>query len=245
MASNIFFKTLMLKGEAGGTITSIEKIGVSGGAYVFRIHLSDGSHEDFEVDEVIDNEVVNSLIAAAMPNILAQAAAAAATQIDTALLTKVYPVGSIFVSVSNTNPATYLGGTWVSFGSGKTLIGVDTSDSDFDSVEETGGAKTHTLTVNEMPAHDHEHDHNVAYSSSMPLADSRIYSDHVDDPAGTDHYVLTAAQGAGTPGMLDIQKTSAVGSNLKTWPDSTSTGGGAAHSILNPYITVYFWKRTA
>ncbi len=56
------------------------------------------------------------------------------------------PVGSIYVSVSATNPAATLGyGTWQSFGSGRVLVGVDTGDTDFDTVEETGGAKTVTF----------------------------------------------------------------------------------------------------
>ena len=66
----------------------------------------------------------------------------------------VYPVGAIFTSVSPTNPATSLGvGTWEAFGAGRALVGVDTTQTEFDTVEETGGAKTHTLTESEMPAH--------------------------------------------------------------------------------------------
>jgi len=75
----------------------------------------------------------------------------------TNVLAKVYPVGSIYINASvSTNPATLLGfGTWVAFGAGKVMVGLDSSDTDFDTAEETGGAKTHTLTVNEIPAHTH------------------------------------------------------------------------------------------
>jgi len=67
-----------------------------------------------------------------------------------------WPVGSIFISAVSTNPATLLGfGTWSTIGAGRVLIGVDAADPDFDTALETGGAKTHTLTVNEMPAHTH------------------------------------------------------------------------------------------
>jgi len=71
------------------------------------------------------------------------------------LLNYLYPVGSIRVSTSSTNPGTYLGGTWVQWGAGRVPVGVNTSDSDFSSVEKTGGAKTHTLTVDEIPYHSH------------------------------------------------------------------------------------------
>ena len=62
--------------------------------------------------------------------------------------TFLWPVGSIFISVVATNPAILLGfGTWVAFGTGRFLVGIDTSDADFDVVKETGGAKTHKHSV--------------------------------------------------------------------------------------------------
>ena len=75
----------------------------------------------------------------------------------TNVLEKVYPVGSIYINATSaTNPATLLGfGTWVAFGAGKVIVGLDSSDTDFDTAEETGGAKTHTLTTSEIPSHTH------------------------------------------------------------------------------------------
>lgn len=75
----------------------------------------------------------------------------------TTLMTRdlVYPVGSIYTSVRNVNPGSYLGGTWERFSSGRMLVGVNESDSDFSAVLKYGGAKTHTLTANEMPSHTH------------------------------------------------------------------------------------------
>ena len=74
-----------------------------------------------------------------------------------------YPVGSIKMTTTNTNPSTYLGGTWTAWGSGKVPVGVNTSETEFATVEKTGGEKTHTLTISEMPAHTHVAD---AYSSN-------------------------------------------------------------------------------
>ncbi len=67
-----------------------------------------------------------------------------------------HPVGSIYTSTVATNPGDIFGGTWAAFGAGKVLVGIDSSDTSFDTVEDTGGAKTHTLTVDEIPSHTHE-----------------------------------------------------------------------------------------
>lgn len=67
-----------------------------------------------------------------------------------------YHVGKIILDTTNVNPATYLGfGTWVLWGSGRVPVGVDTSQAEFNAVEKTGGEKKHTLTVSEMPSHNH------------------------------------------------------------------------------------------
>ena len=125
-----------------------------------------------------------------------------------------YPVGAIFTTtVAYANSAAVVaaigGTTWTAFGAGKVLVGVDASDTDFDTVEETGGAKTHTLTISEMPAHTHSsHD-----------------SNHTRTPDSTDT----------TSDEYGAYASSNTG----------STGGGTAHNNLQPYITVYMWKRTA
>tara|TARA_Y100001973_G_scaffold98512_1_gene156217 strand:- start:212 stop:928 length:717 start_codon:yes stop_codon:yes gene_type:complete len=74
-----------------------------------------------------------------------------------ATLQAVYPVGSIYINASvSTNPATLLGfGTWTAFGAGRVMVGLDSGDTDFDAAEETGGAKTKTLSISELPAHTH------------------------------------------------------------------------------------------
>ena len=52
-----------------------------------------------------------------------------------------YPVGSIYLSVIDTNPSTWFGGTWEKIAKGRTLVGVDTNDTDFNTVKKTGGSK--------------------------------------------------------------------------------------------------------
>jgi hypothetical protein len=56
------------------------------------------------------------------------------------------PVGSIYLSVTPTNPASTLGyGTWVAFAQSRVLMGVDPTDPDFDTVLKTGGSKVAIL----------------------------------------------------------------------------------------------------
>ena len=68
---------------------------------------------------------------------------------------QIYPVGSIYISVSSTNPSTLFGGTWEAYATGRALIGYDSSDTSFDTIEETGGSKTTTLVAANIQKHYH------------------------------------------------------------------------------------------
>lgn len=78
------------------------------------------------------------------------------TDLTKQLFLLMHRVGDIIFSTSNENPSTIYGGTWVAWGKGQVPVGIDTSDSDFNTVEKTGGEKEHTLTVDEMPSHKHD-----------------------------------------------------------------------------------------
>lgn len=83
-----------------------------------------------------------------------------------------WPVGSIFLSAVSTDPATMLGGgTWVAIGTGRTMVGFNGADTDFDTALETGGAKTHTLTEANLGSHDHTmaHTHSIDMPTSSGL----------------------------------------------------------------------------
>lgn len=79
----------------------------------------------------------------------------------------IYRVGDIILTTNSTNPKYDYGGTWELWGAGRVPVGVDTSQNEFSQIEKTGGEKTHTLTVNEMPSH--SHDQVYVKSSSTPL----------------------------------------------------------------------------
>ena len=143
-----------------------------------------------------------------------------------ALYNMIYPVGSIYLSVNSTNPSTLFGGTWVAWGSGRVPVGVDTSDTDFDTVEETGGSKTVTLTEQHIP----EHSHFVVGGNSGST----------EDPDAT-HPIANYAPSGQSDLPYSLRRSTYTPSTGKT----STSGGGQAHNNLQPYITCYMWKRTA
>ena len=139
-------------------------------------------------------------------------------------ITNAWPVGSIFLSTVSTNPAQLLGfGTWAAFGAGRVLVGLDAGQTEFDTVEETGGAKTVALATGEMPVHGHG----------------------VNDPGHT-HNVEVGGASAST----GIATGNATSQEARVLANTTgisiqNAGSGQAHNNLQPYIVCYFWKRTA
>ena len=135
-------------------------------------------------------------------------------------LADVYPVGSIYINAAvATNPGTLLGfGTWVAFGTGRTMVGIDASQTEFDTLGEESGSKTHQLTEAELPSHQHDQgygaDQTPRHGITTGLSSVRIDND------GNAFNSTTAA------------RTSSVGSDT-------------AHNNLQPYIVVYMWRRTA
>jgi hypothetical protein len=150
-----------------------------------------------------------------------------------------YPVGSIYTNATNaTNPGTLLGfGTWVAFGAGRVMVGFNASDPLFDTAEETGGSKdaivvshTHTGSSDSNGSHNHTvttYDYSGSHSHSQSPY-----------PGG----IASAAGGAGT------ERTSAASSTAGSHNHNItidSTGSSGTNANLQPYITVYMWKRVA
>jgi hypothetical protein len=150
---------------------------------------------------------------------------AAATSISSA-----YPVGSIYINASDsTNPATLLGfGTWVSFGAGRVLVGLDSSQTEFDTAEETGGTKAETLTKEQSGIPEHYH---------------RVFS-RCDEPTES----ITFQNSENRRFHEDAGHTNTT-TTAGTLDGETEMHSGAdaaeAHNNLQPYIVVHMWKRTA
>ena len=134
-------------------------------------------------------------------------------------LLDVYPVGSIYMSVNDISPSMLFGGTWETWGTGRVPVGIDTSQTEFNTVEKTGGEKTHILTVQEMPSHAHVQ--NMGESSAVAGSGNKHNDVIVDGEYPT-------------------------GERTRTYQQITdSRGGDQPHNNLQPYITCYMWKRTA
>jgi hypothetical protein len=111
-----------------------------------------------------------------------------------------WPVGSVFTSVVATNPATLLGfGTWSAFAAGRVLVGLDSGQTEFDTVKETGGAKTHTLQVSEIPSHTHVQTQNSVATGGLVGYAARDTSTNTQSATG---YSTEATGGGGAHNNL-------------------------------------------
>lgn len=138
------------------------------------------------------------------------------TDLTKQLFLLMHRVGDIIFSTSDENPSTIYGGTWVAWGKGQVPVGVDTSDSDFNTVEKTGGEKEHTLTVDETPSHKHD-----IYGGTTTTTNT-----------------LTTPNSNGWIPLLG-------GMTYKNDGTMTTVGNDEPHNNLQPYITCYMWKRIA
>ena len=156
-----------------------------------------------------------------------------------------YHVGAVIIDYTNTNPATYLGfGTWELCAVGKMFVGVNTSDTDFNTSGKTGGAKTVTLTTNQIPAHKHTltdpgHAHGVTDPGHVHTANGRTYP--------TAEGALPSLGDNGNVGYMAINMAY-TGISIKsstTGITMSNTGGGQAHNNMPPYETVYKFRRVS
>lgn len=151
------------------------------------------------------------------------------------LLDKIYPVGSIYMSVNNTSPQSFLGGTWERIQDRFLLSAGSTY-----SAGTTGGEATHTLTIDEMPSHTHiqnEHNHTQnQHRHSGPATDLNA------GRANKNNDIMMRGGVVGNGSGYSDYKTA---TNNSTTATNQNTGGGQEHNNMPPYLAVYMWKRTA
>lgn len=177
-----------------------------------------------------------------------------------ATASKMYPVGSVYISFNSADPSTLFGGTWQRLKDTFLLANGDSY-----APNTSGGSSTKTIGVNNLPSHTHscstvgDHTHtrgsmNITGSVTANKVDSGI-----DDAFGSTG-AFTAINGmhvvaqAGSGSFYGWEGFSFDAS--KSWTGSTSSNGSHEHTIGNtgsglplnimpPYTTVYAWRRTA
>jgi microcystin-dependent protein len=200
--------------------------------------------DDLINDTIIDGEVVGGHLILRSRGGAEIDAGLVTTSSDVAL--SIMPVGFIYMSVVPTSPATLFGGgTWVRIGQGRVLVGQDTTQTEFDTAEETGGAKTHTLAGDEMPAHGHAIDHNhLAFDSGSDGNHTHVLNRKAG--AGTATGVVRGNTTASADGTTDAGGSHVHNINVPDYTgNSGSTGSNAPHNNLQPFLVVFMWKRTA
>lgn len=183
------------------TITRAQK-GTTAKPFDYGDLVANGFYKE-DLDDAVDEAVSESIP-------LAVAAA----------LEAMMPVGFVVTLGVSTNPATLYGfGTWTAI-AGKVIVGLSGSDTEFDTLNETGGAKTVTLTTAQMPNHQHQ----------------GIFGN------GDSGYNIGMQGGGSTPSRADFPQITLA----NRFPVATGLeGGGGAHNNLQPYIVKYVWERTA
>lgn len=180
------------------------------GAKVFKLFPEGGdleegyepSEEDFPVvDEELDmtsqRPVQNQAIAREFARLLAL----------------LHPVGSIYISMSNTNPSELFGGRWEKIEDRFLLAASDTYRQGT-----VGGEATHALTTGEMPAHTHN------------ITDTSLASG-VNLGVTWDQYVSASST------------VKSYGINTNSTLQAVEVGGGKPHNNMPPYLAVYMWQR--
>lgn len=182
--------------NAGGSATSAEKLNNS---LTIKLNGTSQGAWDGSSAKTID---ITAATPAAVKAAIAEAKLAA------------WPIGSIYMTVSNTSPESLFGGTWERI-SERFLLGASSSYP----AGSTGGESAHTLTQSELPN----------YSLSVANGSNVIRS---KTGSSADAYVQTQSSGWGIPNWESKTVTVASG------------GSGKAHNNMPPYLSVWIWKRT-
>lgn len=172
------------------------------------------------------------------------------------MVSVVYPVGSIYITTNSANPATLVGfsGTkWQAFGQGRVLLGVnvDSQNSSLNKADQMGGNMTVALAAGNLPSHRHE----VVGKADIGTAKASIVEARYDPNGGlyTGETGYIAFSHTGYAGAVNSGgEVNKLSSSLHShsvdlqgfWTEYTGSNTPTPVDIMNPYITVYMWKRT-
>lgn len=155
---------------------------------------------------------------------------------------KIYPVGSIYMSMEETSPAELFGGRWEKI-QGKFLLA---SNSTY-KVGDAGGEEKHKLTINEIPSHTHAHAHTHSAPGGVPYIvssdDIKVNLDNYrkwPEKVSSGGYHVVYAQKGSKSGIDSSTKTGAASTS-----NTGNTGANALHENMPPYLVVNVWRRTS
>ena len=188
-------------------------------------HLNDVQAEITAIETAMIGGTLPSANGAALTNVdAATLGGSTSAQLQTAFLQAMMPVGFVVTLGVSTNPATLYGfGPWAAI-AGRVIVGLDSGQTEFDTLNETGGAKTHALTEAELATHTH-----------VQNAHTHVQTKSGSGGGTTDFSVEATRNTTYTASASTTQSTTATNQN---------TGSGTAHNNLQPYIVKYVWQRT-
>ena len=193
------------------------------------------------------------------------------SQTEMEALNKRYPVGSIYISTTSTNPGTLFGGTWQSFAGGRKLVSTGSNGTtNYTSANQTGGAKTFTLSSSNLPSHTHSltpsgtvtssfsgksvttssngsHTHTVPFGKAS--SEAAGYGLNTGGTSYVDRILVSSSQGTintatSTSHSHTLTPSGSVSSSFTGKTVTTSSNGSTSSiDIMNPYATVYMWRR--
>lgn len=155
------------------------------------------------------------------------------------LVDVVYPVGSIYMSVNSTSPATLFGGTWVRIKDTFLLASGDTYSSDGDVATAQHGSATVTLTANQSGVPTHQHGMAHTHNHHHTAIGYQLLS-----ASGTARRVPVGYNTISADSTLATSYDNTASSKSST-DNNTSANASEAHENMPPYMAVYVWKRTA
>lgn len=145
------------------------------------------------------------------------------TVVDTTGVFGAFPVGSIYLSVNSTSPASLFGGTWEKIKDKFLLASGDTYTNGV-----TGGEATHTLTLDEMPTHNHRQ-----FAEGVNYLGQQV--NYYEGQTGNEVGYSYKAKGSYADYVTNGKNKSSTG----------ETGGSQAHNNMPPYLVVNIWKRVS
>ena len=178
----------------------------------------------------IDNRTTNTYSARVIDELVSSGSG----NVDIAtIIDLIYPVGRGFIDFTDTDYSNWLGLTWERELLGVTPIGYKDGDADFGTIGKTGGEKTHTLTVNEMPSHTHTQ--NAHQHTGFESAVNGGSWTNIGGASGGINTTFHFSEGNSYYSSSFRTKTATA--------TNQNTGGGQAHNNLPPYQVVSYWKR--